>query len=281
MAGGQLVQARVAVVGHVEWVDFAVVERLPHAGEILHVPEFWAEAAGGGAVAAVQMAKLAGGALFITALAGDQLGAMTECQLAGQGVTVHAAAREGTQRRGFTYLTADGERTITILGHRLVAHGDDPLPWVALDDVDGVYFTGGDPGALRAARRARVIVATPRADRTLRDAGVAVDVLVHSGKDADEELDPAELDPPPRTIVTTLGSKGGRWDGEAGSGTWRAQPLPGPRVDEYGAGDSFAAGLTTGLAAGMPIAEAVELGSRCGAANMTGRGPYAGQLDLR
>jgi ribokinase len=196
-------------------------------------------------------------------------------------VTVRAAEREGTQRRGFTYLTADGERTITILGDRLVPHGADPLPWELLDDVGGVYFTGGDAAALQAARRASVIVATPRADVALREAGVAVDVLVHSGADAGEELDAAKLDPPPRTIVTTLGAKGGRWDGEAGSGTWEAQPLPGPRVDEYGAGDSFAAGLTTGLAAGMPMQQAVELGARCGAANMTGRGPYAGQLDLR
>src|SRR5829696_2024362 len=277
----ELVHARVAVVGHVEWVDFAVVPRLPHPGEILHVPEFWAEAAGGGAVAVVQMAKLAGGALFVTALAGDDLGRDTEAQLARQGVTVHAARREGTQRRGFTYLTSDGERTITILGDRLVPRGDDPLPWDVLDDVDGVYFTGGDPAALRAARRARVIVATPRADSALRRAGVAVDVLVHSGKDAGEEPDPAELDPPPRTVVTTLGSKGGRWDGEAGSGSWEPLPLPGPIVDEYGAGDSFAAGITTGLAAGMPIADAINLGARCGVANLMGRGPYAGQLDLR
>jgi ribokinase len=275
------VQARVAVVGHVEWVDFAVVTRLPNPGEILHVPEFWDEAAGGGAVAAVQMAKLTGSALFVTALAGDELGRRTEAQLAARGVVLHAAPREGIQRRAFTYLTADGERTITVLGDRLVAHGDDPLPWDLLDDVDGVYFTGGDAAALRETRRAGVIVATPRADRALREAGVAVDVLVHSGKDEGEEVVIAELDPPPRTIVTTLGAKGGRWDGEAGSGTWQAQALAGPVVDEYGAGDSFAAGLTTGLAAGMPVAEAVELGSRCGAANMTGRGPYAGQLDLR
>jgi ribokinase len=81
--------------------------------------------------------------------------------------------------------------------------------------------------------------------------------------------------------VTTLGAKGGRWDGEAGSGTWEPLPVPGPIVDEYGAGDSFAAGITTGLAAGMPIAEAIQLGARCGVANLTGRGPYAGQLDLR
>jgi ribokinase len=281
MAPDGLVDARVAVVGHVEWVDFAVVPRLPRPGEILHVHEFWDEAAGGGAVAAVQMAKLTGGSLFFTALTGDRLGEGTSGQLARQGVTVHAGAREGIQRRGFVYLTDDGERTITVLGDRLVPHGSDALPWDALDGVGGVYFTGGDAAALEAARRADVIVATPRAGDALRQAGVAVDVLVHSGKDKDEELDPAELDPPPRTVVTTLGAKGGRWDGEAGTGTWEPLPLPGPIVDEYGAGDSFAAGITTGLAAGMPIADAIDLGSRCGVANLTGRGPYAGQLDLR
>lgn len=276
-----LVRARVGVVGHVEWVDFAVVPRLPRAGEIMQARQSWDEAAGGGAVAAVQMAKLTGDALFFTALAGDELGRRTADQLARQGVTVHAGARAGVQRRGFTYLDDDGERTITVLGERLVPHGDDAVPWELLDDVGGVYFTGGDAGALEAARRASVIVATPRAEDALREAGVAVDVIVHSGSDADEELDPGELDPAPKTVVTTLGRRGGRWDGDAGSGTWEPLPLPGPLVDSYGAGDSFAAGITTGLAAGMPIADAIELGSRCGVANLTGRGPYAGQLDLR
>jgi ribokinase len=276
MAPDGLVDARVAVVGHVEWVDFAVVPRLPRPGEIMQARQTWEEAAGGGAVAAVQMAKLAGDSLFLTALAGDELG-----ELARQGVTVHAGAHEGIQRRGFVYLDDDGERTITILGERLVPHGGDPLPWETLDGVGGVYFTGGDAAALEAARRADVIVATPRAGDALREAGVAVDVLVHSGKDAGEKLFLAELDPAPKTVVTTLGSKGGRWDGAAGSGSWEPLPLPAPRVDEYGAGDSFAAGITTGLAAGMSMADAIHLGSRCGVANLTGRGPYTGQLDLR
>jgi ribokinase len=276
-----MIEARVAVLGHSEWVDFAVVPALPAPGQILHTMEFWEEAAGGGAVAAVQMAKLTGSAAFFTALAHDDLGRESAEQLAGQGVTVHAAPRDGRQRRGFVYLTDDGERTITILGDRLVPEGGDALPWDALDDAGGVYFTGGDAAALVASRRAGVIVATPRAGDALRAAGVAVDVLVHSGRDRDEELDPGELDPAPRTVVTTLGAKGGRWDGEAGSGSWEPVPVPGPIVDEYGAGDSFAAGITTGLAAGMPIAEAIQLGARCGVANLTGRGPYAGQLDLR
>ena len=281
MTGQQVMRARVAVVGHVEWIDFAVVPRLPVPGEILHVPDFWGEAAGGGAVAAVQMAKLAGSALVLTALAEDDHGARTRTQLVQQGVTVHAGVRDGEQRRGFTYLTDDGERTITVLGERPVPHGDDPLPWEELDAIDGVYVTGADAGALQAARRARTVVATPRTGPALLESGIRLDVLVRSGSDAGEDLDPAAIDPPPRTVVTTLGGKGGRWDGEAGSGTWEPQRLLGPRVDAYGAGDSFAAGLTTGLAAGLDIAGAVRLGARCGAANMTGRGPYEGQLDLR
>jgi hypothetical protein len=31
----------------------------------------------------------------------------------------------------------------------------------------------------------------------------------------------------------------------------------------------------------MDIADAVALGARCGVSNLTGRGPYKGQLDLR
>jgi len=278
---GELLQARVGVVGHTEWADFAITERLPRPGEILHIQEFWDEAAGGGAVAAVQMLKLTGAALMFTALADDAHGRRTVEQLERHGVRVRAGRRDGRQRRGFVFLTDDGERTITVLGERLVPHADDGLPWDELAALDGIYVTGGDGGALEAARRARVLVATPRAGRALHEAGIAVDVLVHSGSDAGEKVDVDALDPAPRTVVTTMGSHGGRWEGEAGNGTWESEPLPGPRVDAYGAGDSFAAGLTTGLAAGMPIEQAVRLGARCGAANMTGRGPYAGQLDLR
>jgi len=63
-----------AVVGHVEWVEFVRVERVPKPGEIVHALETWEEAAGGGAVAAVQLAKLAGSATLFTALGGDVIG---------------------------------------------------------------------------------------------------------------------------------------------------------------------------------------------------------------
>ena len=37
---------RAGVLGHVEWVDFAVVDALPAPGAILHAREHFAEAAG-------------------------------------------------------------------------------------------------------------------------------------------------------------------------------------------------------------------------------------------
>lgn len=276
-----MTSVRVAVVGHVEWADFAVVERLPHPGEIIRASHTWAEAAGGGAVAAVQIAKLAGSATFFTALSDDAMGAASAAQLQERGVSLHAASRSEPQRRAFVYLDAAGERTITVLGPRMVATGSDPLPWPDLAGFDAVYFTGGDVAALRAARAARVLVATPRAAETLEAAGVELDVLVRSGNDPGEAMDASTLKPPPRHVVSTLGASGGRWlGGEGESGTWKASTLPGPIVDAYGCGDSFAAGLTYALGASQPIGDAVQLAARCGAACMTGRGPYAGQLTL-
>src|SRR2546423_10869656 len=48
---------KVVVVGHVEWVEFARVEHVPAAGEIVHASETWQEAAGGGPVTAGRVAR--------------------------------------------------------------------------------------------------------------------------------------------------------------------------------------------------------------------------------
>jgi ribokinase len=270
---------RVAVVGHVEWVEFARVPHVPKPGEIVHAGEWWQEVGGGGSVSAVQLAKLAGGAEFFTALGEDDLGRRARDRLEELGVTVHAAWRDEPQRRGIVHLDSDGERTITILGERIVPQGDDDLPWERLDDVDAVYFTGGDVGALQHARRARRLVATPRAFDTLREGRINLDALVRSAHDQGEQQAEQELDPAPDYVVSTAGKEGGQWVGEDHTtGTWKAAELPGPKGDAYGAGDSFAAGLTYGFAADMSIDDAVALASRAGAHKLAGRAVYDNQL---
>ena len=76
----------VGVVGHVEWVDFAVVDALPAPGEILHARDHFAEAAGGGAVAAVQMRRLTGHATFFAAVGDGRCGSDALERLRAQGV---------------------------------------------------------------------------------------------------------------------------------------------------------------------------------------------------
>jgi len=266
----------VAVVGHVEWVEFVRVEHVPAPGEIVHALETWEEAAGGGAVAAVQLANLNGSAQLFTSIGHDELGRRAREELAARGVTVHAAAAGEPLRRAFTYVDENGERTITVLGPKQRPSGDDPsLPWEELARCDAVYFVSGDAAAVRRARRAPVLVATARELATLQRAGEEVDVLVGSGEDPLERFEPGGLEPPPRIVVTTSGALGG-WIRPGGP--FRAAPLPGPIQDAYGCGDCFAAGMTYGLGEGLALDEAVALGARCGAAVLCGRGAYDGQL---
>ena len=278
-AGRTPPRATVAVVGHVEWIELARVEHVPEAGEIVHALDSWEEPGGGGAVAAVQLARLAGDCLFLTALGDDELGHRAERELTALGVRVEVAWRPEPQRRAFVFTDAHAERTITVMGDRMGPHGADPLPWSELAAVDGVYFTAGDADAVRAARAARTLVSTARTIAPLAAAGVQLDVLVSSSRDAGERYVPGDIEPPPRFVVRTAGAGGGEVEAADGRrSAWRAAPIPGPSVDSYGAGDCFAAGLTFGLADGRSPQDAVELGARCGAACVTGRGPYSGQL---
>jgi ribokinase len=267
------------VVGHVEWVQFASVDHVPRAGEVVHAHAPFEEPAGGGAVAAVQLARLAGGALLLTALGKDEPGRRSLARLGQLGVEVRAAARDAPTRRAVTLMDERGERTITTIGARLQPHGDDPeLPWRQFEEMDAVYFTAGDLAALRAARAARVLVASPRAHQALGH-GVHLDALVLSGQDAIERREAARALRQAELVVSTEGERGGSYqlrDGDAGR--WAPAELPGAAVDSYGCGDSFAAGLTYGLGAGMGVAGALALAARCGASCLTGRGPYQRQL---
>jgi ribokinase len=193
---------RVAVVGHVEWVQFLRVERLPVAGEIQRAQREGTRAGGGAVVAAAVLAEN---------------GAEVDFYLA---------------------------------------------------EANAVYVTAGDPGALKRARAARVLVATPRLRERLERPGVYIDALVFSASDEVEAGWARRLESDSRLMVATEGPDGGRWWGES-EGRWAAVAPPGPIQDSYGCGDTFAAGFTYGLGAGEPIGQACEIGARWGAEMLT------------
>jgi ribokinase len=270
--------AHVATVGHVESIEFLHVPHLPTAGEVMRSTGWWGEIGGGGAVAAVTLAELAGGAPFLTALGRDTLGGYARARLARLGVDLRVAERSEPTRRAITLVDGGGERTIITIGARLQPQGHDPLPWAEMVGMDAVYFTAGDAAALRAARGARVLVASPRAGDALA-AKVEIDALVLSGDDEVECRLAEEHAGVARLVVTTAGADGGSYRARDGTqGSWSAAPAPGPIVDTYGCGDSFSAGLTFALGAGDRLEDALAFAARCGAARLSGRGPYAGEL---
>ena len=269
---------KVGVVGHVEWIRFASVEKAPGTGEIAHSTDDWEQAGGGGAVAAVQLALLADEAHLFTVLGDDELGRRSVEELEARGVRVHAEIVHKPQRWAFTHVDETGERTITTVGEKLRPRGhDDSLPWHELRDADAVYFVAGDVDALLLARRARVLTATARELSTLRRGSVVLDALIGSGEDENERYRQGDLDPAPRLVVTTSGALGG-W--AQPGGPYSAAEPDGPVVDTYGAGDSFAAGLTYALGAGLAGPEAIAFASRCGAAALRGRGVSPQRVEL-
>jgi ribokinase len=269
---------KVAVVGHVEWIRFASVERMPAAGEIAHSTDGWEQAGGGGGVAAVQLALLADETHLFTALGDDELGRRAFEELESRGVRVHAEIVGKPQRWAFTHVDEGGERTITTVGEKLRPRGhDDSLPWHELRDTDAVFFVAGDVDALVRARRARVLTATTRELATLRRGAIVLDALIGSGEDENERYRVGDLEPPPRLVVSTAGALGG-W--AQPGGPYSAAEPPGPVEDAYGAGDSFAAGLTFALGKRLPDADAISFAAACGAAALTGRGVAPQRVEL-
>jgi ribokinase len=265
---------RVAVIGHVEWCEFVRVERVPLAGEIVNGSSYVEEPAGGGAVAAVQMARLAGNCDFFTALGDDPVARRSIDRLGALGITVHAAKRYEPSRRAWVYVDGRGERTITVIGKKHVPGLGDPLSWDILDEADAVFFVSGGEGVLERARKARLLGATTRA--LPPGPGVALDVAIGSSNDASEAFAPGDLEPPPALSVWTNGAAGGKWLAADGrDGTYKAARPPGAIADSYGAGDSFAAATTFALARGDSVEDALAAGARCGAEQLTRSGPYA------
>jgi ribokinase len=262
----------VAVVGHIEWVEFVGVRRLPKPGEVIHAQAVFAKAAGGGGVVAGVLAELGAEVDFYTALGHDPHGEAAANELTGRGITMHVAWRKGPTRRAITLLRGGGERTIVTIGERLAPAGDDELDWPRLQNAAGAYFTAGDAGALAHARQAQVLTASPRARHVLEDGHCPpLDAIIFSAHDDDESAWARRAEHRARLLVATEGEHGGRWWGES-DGRWSAVELPAPPRDAYGCGDSFAAGFTFGLASGAGVAEAAAIGARCGARALTKTG---------
>jgi ribokinase len=272
--------ATVGVVGHVEWVEFALVDHAPAPGEIVVAHQMFADVGGGGGVAAVHLARLTGAApRLLTAVGSDPTATRALERLAELGVSAHAARRDGPQPRAVAMLSADGQRTITVLQAPTGPRGSDVLPWNVLAGFDAVLLTAGDDGARYATRSAPIVVATAQAAEAYPDSSVRLDALVLSAAEPGHAELVGRMARPPELVIATDGARGGTWTASDGrSGRWAPAPLPGELVDEFGAGDAFVAAFTLALGSGLALEAALRYAAQAGALALTGRGPYGADL---
>lgn len=264
---------KIAVVGHLEWGRFVRVDRIPLAGEIIRAQESWEEVAGGGSVAAMQIAELNGSCVFFTAVGSDKLGTRGIEQLQQRGIEVYATiAKDQSTKSAIVHTDSNGERTITVSGNLKQSGTDATLPWEMLSEMDAVYFVNGDATALEHARKAKTLVSTARILPLLQQTALPVDVLLASAKDEGEKYRPGDLSPEPALVIMTDGSKGGTLS----DGTRYAAETVAPEslIDTYGCGDSFAAGLTYGLSTGADTHEALKIAIQTGALAAQRRGAF-------
>tara|TARA_A100001234_G_scaffold185488_1_gene169327 strand:- start:162 stop:1016 length:855 start_codon:yes stop_codon:yes gene_type:complete len=262
-----------AVIGHVEWINFLKVDQLPIPGVISHSKMSHEYPAGGGPIIAKTLSELTLNQIhFFTALGNDDYGKKCFNILSNMGIKVHVAWRDKPTRRGFSLIDSQSERAITVIGQRLAPKHKDNLEWNILKKMDGIFITASDSEIFKIARSASVLCTTPRVGlETINKSNVLLDGLIGSNLDPGEVFSLSELSVQPKYTIKTEGEKGGIiFPG----GRYKALENKKPKVDSYGCGDSFAAGILYGMASKWDIDKSLNLAKIKGRDASEFFGPY-------
>ena len=263
-----------AVVGHVEWINFLRVDQFPKPGVISHSKKSLEYPAGGGSIIAKTLSELTLNQIhFFTALGNDDNGQRCFKILSNMGIKLHVAWRDKPTRRGFSLIDSKGERAITVIGERLSPRHKDDLEWNILKKMDGIFITASDSEIFKIARSAPILCTTPRVGlNTINKSNVFLDGLIGSNLDPGEVFSFSELSVKPKYIIKTEGEKGGIiFPG----GRYKALKNKKLKVDSYGCGDSFAAGILYGMASKWDIDKSLNLAKVKGRDSSEFFGPYS------
>src|SRR5450631_2589059 len=189
MGTRRMTARRIAAIGHVEHVTLGRIPGVIEAGAVVHMEGARFVPAGGGGIAFAQLTRSDAEIHLFTAVGSDEAGRAVEARIRAappDRVHIHAAARPVEHPRVVVVVDRDGRRTIFVTREPLHPAASDPLPWSTLADCDAVYFTGTDPGSLRLARAARLLVVSARRFPALQAAAIAPNVIVGSVEDPRE-----------------------------------------------------------------------------------------------
>jgi ribokinase len=139
--------------------------------------------------------------------------------------------------------------------------------------MDGVFITASDSEIFKIARSASTLCTTPRVGlNTINKSNVILDGLIGSNLDPGEIFSFSQLSVKPKYTFKTEGEKGGIiYPG----GRYKALKNKKRKIDSYGCGDSFAAGILYGFASKWNIDKSLNLAKVLGRDSSEFFGPYA------
>jgi len=262
-----------AVVGHVEWMNFLKVDKLPKPGVISHSEKSIEYPAGGGSVIAKTLSELTNNQVhFFTSLGNDYYGEQSFKILSNYGIRLHVAWRDKPTRKGFSLIDSNGERSITVIGERLAPTYKDKLDWNLFEKMDGIFITASDSEIFKKARIADSLCTTPRVGiNIINKSNVFLDGLIGSNLDPGEVFSLSDISIKPKLIIKTEGENGGiLYPG----GRYEALINAKQKIDSYGCGDAFAAGILYGLSSKWNIDKILSLAKLLGRDASECFGPY-------
>ena len=252
-----------AVVGHVEWMNFLKVDQLPKPGVISQSEKSIEYPAGGGSVIAKTLSELTNNQVhFFTSLGNDYYGEQSFKILSNYGIRLHVAWRDKPTRKGFSLIDSNGERSITVIGERLAPTYKDKLDWSLFEKMDGIFITASDSEIFKKARIADSLCTTPRVGiNIINKSNVFLDGLIGSNLDPGEVFSLSDISIKPKLIIKTEGENGGiLYPG----GRYEALINAKQKIDSYGCGDAFAAGILYGLSSKWSIDKILSLAKLLG-----------------
>ena len=268
-----------AVIGHIEWINFIKVDQLPKPGLISHSKQSLECPAGGGTVIAKRLRELTNSEVhFFTALGDDFYGNQCCNIIEKMGIKLHVAWRDKPTRKGFSIIDSEGERSITIIGDRIAPTNKDNLDWNTLKNMDGIFITAADKEIFKKSRFAKTLCTTPRVGlNIINESQILLDGLIGSNLDPGEVFSLNELRLKPKFVIKTEGENGGI---VFPGGRFKAIKNKRNKVDSYGCGDSFAAGILYGLSSSWDIKESLNLAKVMGRNCSEHFGPYENYSSL-
>lgn len=273
----------ITVVGSINLDLIASVDRLPGPGETLRSDGFRTAPGGKGANQALAAARAGGevrmiGAVGKDSFAGEALACLEEGKVQLGGVR-HAAAATGI---ALIFVDAKGENVIVVApgandtvlpgdlakarftkGEVVLLQHEIPLATVEAT-ISAVAEAGGTSVLNTAPFRADAAKLLPMADYVVANEtefDLYSDALKLEGADRRARM-MKFVEKTGRTVVVTLGAEG--VIAASQEGALSVPALPVTPVDTVGAGDTFCGYLGAGLAAGLPLEQALRRAAAAG-----------------